>query len=42
VLAQVCLIDKSASKRDVAQGGIGLKQVLCSQLDPAPDYEGMR
>jgi hypothetical protein len=39
VFAQMCLIHKSTSKRNVAQRPIGLKHVLGSQFDAAPDHK---
>jgi hypothetical protein len=33
------LIDKSTSKRNVAQRHIGLKHVLGSQFDATPDHK---
>jgi hypothetical protein len=41
MLAQMRLIHKSASKRDVTQGRIRLQHVLSGQLDAAPDNECM-
>ena len=35
------LICKSASKRNIAQGHIGLKHVLSGQFDTAPDHKGV-
>jgi hypothetical protein len=41
VLAQMRLIYKSTSKRNVAQRHIGLKHVLGSQSDATPDHKGV-
>ena len=41
LLAQMRLIRKSASHRNIAQGHIGPKHVLRSQFDTAPDHEGV-
>jgi len=35
------LIDKSTSKRNVAQRQIGLKHVLSGQFDATPDDKGV-
>jgi hypothetical protein len=42
VLAQMRLIHKSTSKRNVAQRHIGLKHVLSGQFDATSDYKGVR
>jgi hypothetical protein len=41
VLAQMRLIHKSTSKRNVTQRHIGLQHVPSSQFDATPDYEGV-
>jgi hypothetical protein len=41
MLAQVRLIYKSTSKRNVAQRHIGLQHVLGSQFDATPDHKGV-
>jgi hypothetical protein len=41
LLAQMRLIRKSACKRNIAQGHIGLKHVLGSQFDPTADDESV-
>ncbi|SRR6266481_2978207 len=41
VLAQMRLIHKSTSKRNVAQRHIGLKHVLRSEFDATPDHKGV-
>jgi hypothetical protein len=35
------LIRESAAERNIAQRHIGLKHILGSQFDPAPDHEGV-
>src|ERR1700732_955446 len=42
VLAQMRLIYKSTSKRNVAQRHIGVQHELGSQFDATLDYEGVR
>jgi hypothetical protein len=41
LLAQMRLIRESASKRNIAQGHIGLKHILGSQFDATSDHKGM-
>ena len=41
LLAQMRLIRKSASKRNIAQGHIGLQHILGSQFDPTPDHKSV-
>jgi hypothetical protein len=41
MLAQMRLIHKATSKRDVAQRHIGLKHVFGSQFDATPDHKGV-
>ena len=41
LLTQMRLIRKSASKRDIAQGHIGLQHILGSQFDPTPDHKSV-
>jgi hypothetical protein len=42
LLTQMRLIRKSASKRNIAQGHIGLQHILGSQFDATPNHKGMR
>jgi hypothetical protein len=39
MLAQMRLIHKATSERNIGQRHIGLKHVLGSQFDATPDYE---